>query len=112
MDNNCVLVKKKEYEELMKQAASKKPDYISIDIRGMYCQFSGKEQEIRSSINLSDGIVNQIGSIRSKIRSVNEDNVKYIREQYNKLESEYHEFLRMSFWQRIRWTFTKKKKVK
>lgn len=64
MDNNCVLIKKKEYEELKKQADSKKPDHISITLYGGYDRISGKYDGIHSSINLSDGILKQINSIR------------------------------------------------
>ena len=79
--SGCVLLKKKEYENLVKKAESIKPDYIEIiasDYRGGIFHYY---PDIKSSINLG-------GAIASQIKRIFESHSSKCREKWieNKME--------------------------
>jgi len=104
---NCTLIKNSELEELKQKASDNNPDTIHVVISSLkYLQ----TQYIKSSINLSEGIFNQINRIKSKINYVvfNEQGKFYKRgknEAYNTLS-------RMSVIKFIKWKRKYKKDEK
>ena len=63
-NKNCILLKRKEYDELVKKAESKKPDTIRIEYFWYNASYSAN---ISSTIDLSKGLKSQILSIDEKI---------------------------------------------
>jgi len=101
MKNECVLIKKKEYDDLVKLSESKKPDEIKIYIYGVWNHVTREYEGISSTISLSDGIIKQIHSIRSAIWQKH-------RQHIDAYEKELHRINNMSTYEKLKWALCKK----
>jgi len=97
--NNCILLKKKEYEDLKAKALANKPDYIRIELGTVNPYGSA----IMSNLDLSNKLRDQILQLRhlirveiNKTRRMEQDNGRYLLLQ---------ELKKMSWWKK--YTFLK-----
>jgi hypothetical protein len=83
-DDKCILLKKKEYDELIEKANSKKPDYIKLDLGGFF--YNGGNINVSENLELSTKLKNQILNIlklyRNKLNKIiNDNNNKILKEE-------------------------------
>ena len=80
MKNDCVILKKKEYEDLVAKANGNKPDYINIHINVVANETIESRLPIDSvtfSLNLGSSLRSQILSIRDQLEQRIQRNLDY-----------------------------------
>lgn len=80
MKNDCVILKKKEYEDLVAKANGNKPDYINIHINVVANETIESRLPIDSvtfSLNLGGSLRSQILSIRDQLEQRIQRNLDY-----------------------------------
>jgi hypothetical protein len=106
--DKCIILKKKEYEDLLLKAGEK--SYYKIDILFSLLHPKG-EWTSSTTIDLSDKLKSQITNIfhhvRSEFLQYYKEEVKdvkeYLTEKYSKdLEDAYRELAKMSCWKRYK----------
>ena len=101
LNNGCIILKRKEYEELLEKANKNKPSEIIIHwARDMYHYRSWYAREhISGSFDISDKISTQIRRI---IRLSDEKYESMLREFKSKIaEEEAIKFSKLSWWNRL-----------
>lgn len=94
MEHNYILIKKREYNKLKKQAESKKQDNIEITLFGGYDRLTGRYAGISSTLDLSSGIYEQINRIRKLMYEEH-------RKQMAGYEKLFFEYRTMGFFHRL-----------
>ena len=80
MKNDCIILKKKEYEDLVAKANGNKPDYINIHINVVANETIESRLPIDSvtfSLNLGSSLRSQILSIRDQLEQRIQRNLDY-----------------------------------
>ena len=78
--NDCILLKRSEYEELKAKANSAKPDTISVRYDFIINGYYNSSPNIGGNINLSGGLTNQIMRI---IKNIHKETISIIVEDNN-----------------------------
>jgi len=80
MKNDCVILKKKEYEDLVAKANGNKPDYVNVYINVVANETIGSRLTLDSvtfSLNLGSSLRSQILSIRDQLEQRIQRNLDY-----------------------------------
>lgn len=80
MKNDCIILKKKEYEDLVAEANGNKPDYINIHINVVANETIESRLTLDSvtfSLNLGGSLKSQILSIRDQLEQRIQKNLDY-----------------------------------
>jgi hypothetical protein len=94
---DCIILKKKEYEELLKKASDNKPDYLELIISYDRNYYGGYVREC-SNLNFSEKLSTQIRRIShiilSKLRK-EEDNIieTFVNKMKGKSKRELYKFI-------------------
>ena len=87
MKNDCVILKKKEYEDLVAKANGNKPDYIKVIINVKTMGSMPKNIDLLlldTSLNFSEGIQNQILTIKRNLEYKFDNLLETWEERQNK----------------------------
>jgi len=84
-NDKCIILKRKEYDELLEKANSKKPDYIEINLGSGYF-YNSINLNISENLELSTKLRNQILNIlklhkNNLIKIINDNNNKILKEE-------------------------------
>ena len=104
MKNDCVILKKKEYEDLVAKANGNKPDYINIHINVVANETIESRLPIDSvtfSLNLGSSLRSQIFSIRDQLEERLQRNLCYWEDRLMRKESSKMQNFKKSMHQKI-----------
>lgn len=101
MDNNseCLLIKYKEYQDLLHKANSKKPDTIKVHMYLSDLDLAGRN--IESTVHLSNGLRKQLHNIVNNIKSTFNKQLKELRQKHENELSKNAEIVRESSFREI-----------
>jgi acetyl-CoA carboxylase alpha subunit len=101
MDSNseCLLIKYREYQELLDKVNSKRPDIIRVNIFVDGPDLLGRDVE--STVNLSNGLHKQLHNIVDNIKSTFNKQLKELRQEHENELSENAEIARESSFREI-----------
>ena len=97
--DKCVILKKKEYDKLVQEAESKKPDYIELWLYYPSYWSSGNYSAVQThKLELGKNLMSQIYNIRAlAIHRLNSMEEQIIDQAKN---DTYHTLAKMSWWER------------
>lgn len=90
MKNDCVILKKKEYEDLVAKANGNKPDYINVYITVVANEAIESRLTLDSltfSLNLGYSLISQILSIKDQLEQRIQKNLEYWESRLMRRES-------------------------
>ena len=104
MKNDCIILKKKEYEDLVAKANGNKPDYVNVYINVVANETIGSRltlDRLTFSLNLGGSLKSQIFSIRDQLEERLQRNLCYWEDRLMCKESSKMQNFKKSMHQKI-----------
>ena len=102
LNSGCIILKNKEYEELVAKANSKKQDEILISWRctiGFNTKNTYKIESVSGDFTVSNGLSNQIRKILARIEDKSLEQLRQL--EFSIEKSQRYKFSKLSWWNRL-----------